>query len=138
MTEAGHPAQLIRRQVGALVEECVRDFRVTIVDGPRQAGKATLLRQLHAKLGGTFVTFDDADQRAAAQDDPGGLSPSFSQPLAAVAARNEPRHPMPCPRNHRLTASDPQLTSGRHRRKATGKNSELSSGHSADAKKGAR
>ncbi len=81
MTEVGHPAQLVRRQVGTLVEECVRDVRVTIVNGPRQAGKTTLLRQLHAKLGGTFVTLDDADQRAAARDDPAGYHQAGSRPL---------------------------------------------------------
>lgn len=81
MTEAEHPAQLIRRQVGTLIEECVRDFRVTIVNGPRQAGKTTLLRQLHAQLGGTFVTLDDADQRAAARDDPGGYLQGASRPM---------------------------------------------------------
>ncbi|HKR49198.1 MAG TPA: hypothetical protein VJT72_06380 [Pseudonocardiaceae bacterium] len=31
---------------------------MTIVNGPRQAGKTTLLRWLHAQLGGTFVTLD--------------------------------------------------------------------------------
>jgi len=81
VTEAEHPAQLIKRQVGTLIEECVRDFRVTIVNGPRQAGKTTLLRQLHAKLGGTFVTLDDADQRAAARDDPGGYLQGATRPM---------------------------------------------------------
>jgi predicted AAA+ superfamily ATPase len=72
---------LIRRQVGTLVEECVRDFRVTIINGPRQAGKTTLLRQLHDTLGGTFATFDDADQRAAARDDPAGYLQAGPRPL---------------------------------------------------------
>ncbi|MGQ0779472.1 MAG: ATP-binding protein [Pseudonocardiales bacterium] len=81
MTEAEHPAQLIKRHATTLVEECVRDFRVTIVNGPRQAGKTTLLRQLHARLGGTFVTLDDADQRAAARQDPGGFLQAAVRPL---------------------------------------------------------
>lgn len=81
MTPAEHPAQLIRRQVGPLVEECVRDFRVTIVNGPRQAGKTTLLRHLHATLGGTFATLDDADQRSAARDDPAGYLQAGPRPL---------------------------------------------------------
>jgi uncharacterized protein len=59
----------------------VRDFRVTIVNGPRQAGKTTLLRQLHAELGGTFATLDDADQRAAARSDPAGYLQAAVRPL---------------------------------------------------------
>lgn len=81
MTEAEHPGQLIKRHATTLVEECVRDFRVTIVNGPRQAGKTTLLRQLHVRLGGTFVTLDDADQRAAAREDPGGFLQAAPRPL---------------------------------------------------------
>lgn len=70
MSEPPPPGHLVSRQVCGLVEQCVQDFRVTVVNGPRQAGKTTLLRQLHAKLGGTFVTFDDAGTRAAARSDP--------------------------------------------------------------------
>lgn len=72
---------LLARHTTALVEECVTDFRVTIVNGPRQAGKTTLLRELHARLGGAFVTLDDADQRAAARDDPGGYVQALPRPL---------------------------------------------------------
>ncbi|MGH3692957.1 MAG: ATP-binding protein [Pseudonocardiaceae bacterium] len=81
MTEAEHADQLVGRQIEPLVEECVRDFRVTIINGPRQAGKTTLLRQLHHKLGGTFATLDDADQRAAARDDPAGYLQAGARPL---------------------------------------------------------
>lgn len=72
MNDPDGPRELVERHAATLVESCIADFRVTIVNGPRQAGKTTQLRQLHARLGGAFVTFDDTDQRAAARDDPGG------------------------------------------------------------------
>lgn len=81
MDDLAAPASLVDRHVRELVEHCIADFRVTIVNGPRQAGKTTLLRQLHARLGGAFVTLDDADQRAAARDDPAGYLQAMPRPL---------------------------------------------------------
>jgi uncharacterized protein len=72
---------LVERHVWPLLAECVRDFRVTIVNGPRQSGKTTLLNQLHARVGGAFVTLDDTDQRAAARDDPAGCLQAMARPL---------------------------------------------------------
>lgn len=59
----------------------MRDFRVSIVNGPRQAGKTTLLRQLHEQHGGAFVTLDDGDQRSAAKEDPHGYVQAMPRPL---------------------------------------------------------
>jgi len=81
VTPQEHEDTLVDRHVWPLLAECVRDFRVTIVNGPRQAGKTTLLNQLHARVGGAFVTFDDTDQRAAARDDPQGYLQAMSKPL---------------------------------------------------------
>lgn len=73
--------ELVERHVCGLVEECIAGFRVTIINGPRQAGKSTLLQQLHTRLGGRLVTLDDAEQRAAARDDPGGYLQAMPRPL---------------------------------------------------------
>ena len=44
---------------------------VVLVNGPRQSGKATLVRdQLRRRIGGSFVTFDDEDQLQACLADP--------------------------------------------------------------------
>jgi predicted AAA+ superfamily ATPase len=75
------PESFVPRHVTALLDECVRDFRVTILNGPRQAGKTTLLRQYHAALGGAFVTLDDATERSAARDDPVGYLAAMPRPL---------------------------------------------------------
>lgn len=75
------PIQLVERHAARLLTECVRDFRVTIVNGPRQAGKTTLLRELYARVGGSFVTLDDDDQRQAARQDPRGFIEALPRPL---------------------------------------------------------
>jgi len=81
MTSADLPFDIIDRQLAGPVRELVNDFRVTIVNGPRQAGKTTLLRQLHREVGGSFVTLDDDDQRSAARDDPRGYLQGQRRPL---------------------------------------------------------
>lgn len=81
MTAADLPIHIIERQLAGPVRELTNDFRVTIVNGPRQAGKTTLLRQLHRDIGGSFVTLDDDDQRSAARDDPRGYLEGLRRPL---------------------------------------------------------
>lgn len=48
-------------------------FRVVIVNGPRQAGKSTLLRLLAEQRRAELVTLDDRDALRAAIDDPAGV-----------------------------------------------------------------
>nr|WP_051110182.1 ATP-binding protein [Saccharomonospora halophila] len=45
-------------------------FRVVLVNGPRQAGKTTLLRQFQRSHGGSFRSLDDATTLRSAQDAP--------------------------------------------------------------------
>jgi len=48
-------------------------FRVTFINGPRQAGKTTLARRMCAELGGTYYSFDDPETLAVAMRDPTGF-----------------------------------------------------------------
>lgn len=57
------------------------DFRIVVINGPRQSGKTVLLRQLHQLHGGTFVNLDEADLRAAALADPVGLIAGAPRPI---------------------------------------------------------
>lgn len=75
------PDDLVQRHIAGRLREYVSDFRVTVVNGPRQAGKTTLLRQLHRDIGGAFVTLDDDDQRSAARADPRGYLQGLPRPL---------------------------------------------------------
>lgn len=53
--------------------EAARDFRVLVVNGARQSGKTTVLRQFRDAHGGTLVSLDDPGMLAAARADPVGF-----------------------------------------------------------------
>jgi predicted AAA+ superfamily ATPase len=50
--------------------ESLADSPVVLIHGPRQCGKTTLARKVGARLGYTYVTFDDDVARQAAEADP--------------------------------------------------------------------
>ena len=52
-----------------------------MVNGPRQSGKTSLLRLLHAELGGDYATLDDARVLRVARTDPGGFVREARRPL---------------------------------------------------------
>ncbi|CAN5550235.1 ATP-binding protein [soil metagenome] len=62
---------LIPRHAMHQVQVSLREARVVIVNGPRQAGKTTLVRdQLEPRGAGSFVTLDDETELAACLADP--------------------------------------------------------------------
>lgn len=67
------PGELVARHAMAPLAEAVKDFRVVIVNGARQSGKTTLLRQLQRSVGGVRVSLDDAAVLSAAKADPVGF-----------------------------------------------------------------
>ena len=71
---------LVKRQLRPMLEELLEDLRV-VVNGPRQAGKTTLLRQLHAQRGGTFHTLDQAEVFKLATEDPAGFIADAPRPM---------------------------------------------------------
>jgi predicted AAA+ superfamily ATPase len=74
------PDFLDRSAMPTLVES-LADFRVIVVNGPRQSGKTILLGQLQRRIGGTLVTFDDPEILEAAISDPVGFIGGFTKPL---------------------------------------------------------
>jgi len=64
-----------------MLEELLDDLRVVVVNGPRQAGKTTLLRQLHAQRGGSFHTLDQAEVFKLATEDPAGFIADAPRPM---------------------------------------------------------
>jgi uncharacterized protein len=63
-----------------LVKEYLSTFRVVILNGPRQAGKTTLLNAVRALLGGTPLNLDDEQLLQAAISDPLGFAGSGTEP----------------------------------------------------------
>ncbi|MEU5157444.1 ATP-binding protein [Glycomyces sp. NPDC021274] len=73
-------SNLLPRRALAHLNERVDAFRAVVVGGPRQAGKTTLLRQLHAERGGTFATLDDPTVLQTVRADPSGFAGYGSAP----------------------------------------------------------
>ncbi|MEU0316446.1 ATP-binding protein [Nocardioides sp. NPDC006273] len=77
-------AHTIDRHVRPRVIEALQDTRVVVVQGARQVGKTTLIRDVVDELGGRLVTFDDEPTRASAQADPVGFLMQNPDGLLAV------------------------------------------------------
>ncbi|HEX3779784.1 MAG TPA: ATP-binding protein [Pseudonocardiaceae bacterium] len=76
MTEADD----LRRTCDLVIEEYLATFRVVILNGPRQAGKTTLLRHLQHQHGGTLLNLDDEQLLQAARSDPVAFAGSGTEP----------------------------------------------------------
>jgi len=70
------------RRATSLVREYLSFSRVVILDGPRQSGKTTILRELATTLGFMFRSFDDHRELAVAVADPIAYLESFDGPIA--------------------------------------------------------
>jgi uncharacterized protein len=66
------PPQLYPRHLRRRVEEALRDTPVVLLNGPRQAGKTTLVQQF-AGPRRRYLTLDDPGTLLSAQEDPVGL-----------------------------------------------------------------
>lgn len=71
----------IARAVEAHALDTIGWARGTLVSGPRQAGKTTLLRRLHARTGGTYRSLDDLIDLDRARADPVGFVSDGPRPL---------------------------------------------------------
>ena len=62
---------MIKRQLGRNISDALQGFPVVYVNGPRQAGKSTLVQRLAAKeWPAEYVTFDEATMLSAAEANP--------------------------------------------------------------------
>src|SRR3990167_3151455 len=67
-----HSLPLYPRFIEQRVQQALEDTPVVLLNGPRQAGKTTLIRQL-ADDKRQYLTLDEETVRLAAQQDPVGL-----------------------------------------------------------------
>ncbi len=74
--------KVVKRQLQPLILEALKFFPAVYINGPRQAGKTTLVRELLAKnFKARFITFDDILERTAAQRNPLGYTRESGTPL---------------------------------------------------------
>ena len=66
------PSSLYSRHLRRRVVEAMADTPVVLLNGPRQAGKTTLVRQF-ARAGRRYLTLDDGATLLSAREDPAGL-----------------------------------------------------------------
>ncbi|MGI9000193.1 MAG: ATP-binding protein [Pseudonocardia sp.] len=72
---------LVPRRARRELEETLQVLRVAVLNGPRQAGKTTLARQLVGATGGSFVTLDDPATLQACLGDPRTFLTAYRKPL---------------------------------------------------------
>ncbi|MBD3165053.1 DUF4143 domain-containing protein [bacterium] len=86
----------IRRTLESVVKNALPSFPVTVLTGPRQSGKTTLLQHLFADTH-AYVSLDLPDLREAARDDPRGFLDLFPPPVIFDEAQAVPEL-FPCVR----------------------------------------
>jgi predicted AAA+ superfamily ATPase len=72
---------MIKRTILKKIEDSVLNSPVTLLSGPRQVGKSTLLYNEFLKKGFSYVGLDDVRERASAKSDPIGFLASHHYPL---------------------------------------------------------
>jgi hypothetical protein len=75
-----YPVDFVQRLVAPIVHEYLAAFRVVILNGPRHAGKTTLMRVM-AGPRGQMRNLDDPTELAAAINDPVGFILTRARPL---------------------------------------------------------
>jgi predicted AAA+ superfamily ATPase len=68
---------------------------VTLLIGPRQSGKTTLMKEVCKELGMQYITFDTLKQLMAAQDDPEGFVGALSKPVILDEIQRVPEIVLP-------------------------------------------
>lgn len=74
---------LVPRSASARLAELAEHLRIVMVNGPRQSGKTTLLKQYLSDVGGSYRTLDRPDTLSAAHDDPATFV-TFGEPPRVI------------------------------------------------------
>jgi hypothetical protein len=84
-------AYTFERRVLPLVADALTYARIVLLLGPRQAGKSTLIEELHDRGGLTrSVTLDDHLTRQTARSDPTGFASALPRPVAIDEVQRAP------------------------------------------------
>lgn len=79
---------MLPRSLTPTLQRLSRSFPVVALTGPRQSGKTTLVRQLFADK--SYVSLEDPQERAFAEEDPRGFLARFSQGVIFDEAQRWP------------------------------------------------
>ena len=71
----------IQRTIEPLLRNALEEVPAVFLNGPRQAGKTTLVRQIAKELSADYVTLDDISTYSNAANDPNGFLRSFPGPV---------------------------------------------------------
>lgn len=72
-------SSLYPRRLRPRLDEALADTPVVLLNGPRQAGKTTLVQQFAGRAARSYLTLDDAATLLSARDDPVGLIRSLDR-----------------------------------------------------------
>ena len=87
---------MYRRNVEERIGEAISHSRVVLINGPRQAGKTTLVRDLiDLGEGAEYLTFDDITTLSYARRDPEGFIKQFTRPVVIDEVQRVPEILLP-------------------------------------------
>ncbi len=87
---------MYERNIEERIKEAISHSRVVLINGPRQAGKTTLVRDLIDFGAGTrYVTFDEITTLSYAQRDPEGFIRQFEGPVIIDEVQRAPEITLP-------------------------------------------
>ena len=72
---------MIKRHISKAIDFAIEHFPCTVLTGPRQVGKTTLLENRYRKLGFSYVTLDNSADRMLAKNDPKSFLELHPYPL---------------------------------------------------------
>ncbi len=70
---------MIKRKIETKLSIALQNFRIVMLNGPRQAGKTTLVKELANQHSMAYLTFDDPDKLHLAQQDPKNFLQFYAQ-----------------------------------------------------------
>lgn len=80
----------IKRNIEIIIEDTIKHYPITLVTGPRQIGKSTLLYNSFLNKGYTYISLDDSLEYAMAKSDPKTFLELHRAPLIIDEAQKAP------------------------------------------------
>lgn len=81
---------MIKRNITSVIEDTIKHYPITLLTGPRQIGKSTLLYNSFVNKGFSYVSFDDSLELSAAISDPKTFLEMHQAPLIIDEVQKAP------------------------------------------------